>query len=174
MIAALLTALFSGLALACEPLAEPPEAVQVAWVSKLQRSAGNDTWLQVVPLASLRELVQSSSRDSTRVLRGLGLLGRTQKLGSVPYKVTVFEVERGQLCRAMDGEPGATVAGVPVCDTPEQRPGPGTRAAAYSGCGYLTDQASGTRGADVFRIPWSEAVRKGFCVLPWERFLAEG
>ncbi len=167
-------AFIAATALAGEPLAEVPEAVQVAWVSKVPRGAGNETWLQVVPLASLRTLVQSSGRDSTRVLRGLGLLGRTQKLGATPYKVTVFEVERGQLCRAMDGEPGELVAGVPVCDTPEQRAGAGTRGASYSGCGYLTDQGSGARGLDVFRLPWAEAVKKGFCVLPWERFLAEG
>ena len=162
-----------GLALACEPLQPVPEQLQVAWVSKLPAAAGNETWLQVVPLDSLRALVQGGNRDSARVLRGLGLLGRTQKLPSVPYKVTVFEVERPQLCRPLDGEPGADATGVVTCDTPEQRAGAGTKAASYTGCGYLTDQGKGTRGPDVFRVRWADAVRKGFCVLPWDRFLAE-
>ncbi len=162
-----------GLALACEPLQPVPDQLQVAWVSKLPASAGNETWLQVVRLDALRSLVQSGSRDSARVLRGLGLLGRTQKLPAVPYKVTVFEVERAQLCRPLDGEPGADASGVVTCDTPEQRAGAGTKASSYSGCGYLTDLGAGARGPDVFRVRWADAVRKGFCVLPWERFLAE-
>jgi hypothetical protein len=173
VISALSWALSMSVAVACEPLSEVPEAAQVAWVSRVGASAYNDTWLEVVELGKLRELVARSERDSTRVLRGLGLLRRTQPVRA-EYKVTIFEVSRGQLCREMDGEPGASVAGVPVCAANEQRVGAGVKAAAYTGCGYHTDLGSGVRGLDVFRVRWADAVAKGFCVLPWARLLAEG
>lgn len=169
----LLLILLSARAGACEPVKELPEAVQVAWVSRVPVSASNATWLEVVQLGDLRGLIERSARDGTTALRGLGALGRTQKLRA-DYKVTVFEVARGALCRPMDGEPGTMIAGVPVCDTPEQRQGGGTKAAAYTGCGYATDLASGVRGLDVLRIRWADAVTKGFCVLPWARMIAEG
>ncbi len=165
--------LFASPARGCEPLSEVPEAAQVAWVSRLRATAGNDSWLEVVELSKLRALVASSDRDGTRVLRGLGLLRRTQP-ARAEYKVTVFEVARTQLCREMDGEPGTVVAGVPVCAAPEQQPGTGVRAAAYTGCGYHTDLGAGVRGLDVLRVRWADAVSKGFCVLPWARLLAEG
>jgi hypothetical protein len=169
----LAVALLSPSLRACEPLTEVPEAAQVAWVSKLNAAAGNDTWLEVVELGKLREMVTRNARDSTRVLRGLGLLRRTQPQRA-EYKVTVFEVARSQLCREMEGEPGAEVAGVQVCASSEQRQGAGVKAAAYTGCGYHTDQSAGVRGLDVFRLRWADAVSKGFCVLPWTRLLAEG
>ncbi len=168
MIAALVAA-----ALACEPVKEPAEALQVAWVSKVPAAAGNDTWLEVVPLADLRGAIEKNARDSASVLRALGLLGRTQP-ARAPYKVTVFEVARSTLCRPMDGEPGSVVSGVPVCDTPEQKQGPGVRPAAYTGCGYGADLGAGVRGLDVYRVRWSDAVTQGFCVLPWARMLKEG
>lgn len=171
--AVLVSALAAGPAAACEPLAEVPEAAQVAWVSRLNAGANNDTWLEVVELSRLRELVTRSERDSTRVLRGLGLLRRTQP-ARADYKVTIFEVSRAQLCREMDGEPGAVVSGVAVCAASEHRPGAGVKAAAYTGCGYHTDLGAGVRGLDVFRLRWSDAVARGFCVLPWARLLAEG
>lgn len=160
-------------ALACEPVKELPDALQVAWVSKVPATAGNHTWLEVVQLGELRGLIERNQRDSAGVLRALGLLGRTQP-ARAPYKVTVFEVARSALCRPMDGEPGTVVAGVPICDHPEQRQGAGVRAAAYSGCGYGTDLGAGVRGLDVLRIRWADAVTQGFCVLPWERMLKEG
>ena len=169
----LLLALLSAHASACEPVKELPEAVQVAWVSRVPASATNSTWLEVVQLGDLRGLIERSARDGTTALRGLGALGRTQKLRA-DYKVTVFEVARASLCRPMDGEPGTIVAGVPVCDEPEQRQGRGIKAAAYTGCGYATDLASGVRGLDVLRSRWADAVTKGFCVLPWARMLSEG
>lgn len=164
-------ALLAAPAQACEPLGEVPEAAQVAWVSKVNATAGNDTWLEVVELGKLRELVTRNARDSTRLLRGLGLLRRTQPQRA-EYKVTVFEVSRGQLCREMDGEPGTLVAGVPVCAANEQRQGAGVRPSAYTGCGYHTDLGAGVRGLDVLRLRWADAVAKGFCVLPLSRLLA--
>lgn len=168
MIAALV-----GVAWGCEPVKEPTEQLQVAWVSKVPATAGDGTWLEVVPLADLRGAIEKNARDSASVLRALGLLGRTQP-ARAPYKVTVFEVARSTLCRPMDGQPGSLVAGVPVCDTPEQKQGPGVRAAAYTGCGYGTDLGAGVRGLDVYRVRWADAVTQGFCVLPWERMLEEG
>lgn len=171
--AALALAWLAAPALACDLVSEVPEAAQVAWVSKLNATAGNDTWLEVVELGKLRELVTRNGRDSTRVLRGLGLLRRTQPQRA-EYKVTVFEVSRAQLCREMDGEPGTVVSGVPICAPSEQRQGSGVRPAAYTGCGYHTDLGSGVRGLDVFRLRWADAVAKGFCVLPLPRLLTEG
>ena len=162
-----------GRAQACEPVTPVPDSLQVAWVSRAGATAGNDTWLEVVQLGELRALIDRSARDSTAVLRGLGQLGRTQK-PHADYKVVVFEVPRAALCRPMDGEPGTDVAGVPVCDHPQQRQGTGTKAAAYTGCGYGTNLGAGVRGPDVFRVRWADAVLKGFCVLPWARMLAEG
>lgn len=159
--------------LACEPLVEVPEKLSVAWVSKVPAGASDNTWLQVVQLPALRDFITRSNRDTQTVLRGLGLLGRTQVARS-PYKVTVFEVPKTVLCRPMDGEPGTDVSGIPVCDTSEQKAGVSTKAASYSGCGYLTDLGAGVRGLDVYRVRWADAVRQGFCVLPWERMLAEG
>ncbi len=165
--------LFTPLAAACEPVAEVPDGLQVAWVSKVPAGAGNNTWLEVVQLGELRGLISRSARDSATALRGLGLLRRTQKLRA-DYKVTVFEVSRTVLCRPMDGAPGEAVAGVPICDHPQQQQGAGVKASAYTGCGYATDLGSGVRGLDVFRIRWADAVTKGFCVLPWDRMLKEG
>lgn len=163
---------FVAAALACEPVREVPEAVQVAWVSKVPTTAANSTWLEVVQLGDLRATVERAHRDGATVLRTLGLLGRTQPPRAA-YKVTVFEVDRAALCRPMDGTPGELVGGVPICDTPEQRQGAGVRPAAYSGCGYGTDLGAGVRGLDVYRIRWADAVTKGFCVLPWERMLQQ-
>ncbi|MSQ00893.1 MAG: hypothetical protein EXR71_03245 [Myxococcales bacterium] len=169
----LMVAWSPGTGHACEPVAEVPEALQVAWVSKVPATAANQTWLQVVQLGDLRALVTRSARDSGTALRALGLLGRVQKPRAA-YKVTVFEVSRSTLCRPMLGVPGTVVAGVPICDTPEQRAGAGVRTGSYSSCGYGTDLGAGVRGLDVFRVRWADAVTKGFCVLPWERMLAEG
>lgn len=169
----ILAVLLANPAGACEPVAEVPEALQVAWVSKVPAAAGNNTWLEVVQLGDLRGLIERSTRDSATALRGLGLLGRTQKLRAT-YKVTVFELSRSVLCRPVDGEPGADVAGVPICDHPDQRQGAGVKASAYTGCGYATDLGSGVRGLDVFRVRWADAVTKGFCVLPWDRMIKEG
>ncbi len=169
----LMASVFRGVGHACEPVAEVPDALQVAWVSKVPATASNQTWLPVVQLGELRSLISRSTRDSGTVLRALGLLGRVQKPRAA-YKVTVFEVPRSTLCRPMHGVPGTVVAGVPICDTPEQRAGAGVRAGSYSSCGYGTDLGAGVRGLDVFRIRWADAVTKGFCVLPWERMLAEG
>lgn len=163
----------SGPARACEPVKEVPDSLQVAWVSKAGATAGNNSWLEVVQLGELRGLIGRSSRDSPTVLRALGLLGRVQKARAA-YKVVVFEVARASMCRPMDGEPGTDVAGVPICDHPEQRQGVGVKPAAYTGCGYGTNLGAGVRGLDIFRVRWADAVAKGFCVLPWDRMLAEG
>ena len=159
-------------AYACEPLTAVPDTLSVAWVSEVPAGATDTTWLPVVQLTSLRAYVEKSTRDATTVLRGLGLLSRTQPVRA-PYKVTVFEVPKTVLCRPMDAEAGSEVEGIAVCAESEQRAGPGTKAASYSGCGYGTDLGAGVRGLDEFRVRWGDAVRQGFCVLPWERFLRE-
>jgi len=170
---ALLGTLLPAPAHACDAVKEVPDSLQVAWVSRTGAAAGNNTWLEVVQLGELRSLIERSHRDATTVLRAIGLLGRKQT-AKASYKVVVFEVERAALCRPMDGEPGTTVAGLPICDRPEQRQGVGVKPLAYTGCGYGTDLGAGIRGLDVLRVRWADAVAKGFCVLPWERMLAEG
>jgi hypothetical protein len=154
-------ALVIGIALAeapaCDPAFDaPPESLSVAWVSPLHRHAG---WMDVVPTAELRAWIAEEKPGVGRLLQRLG----DRKKATAPhrrFKVTVFEVRRVDLCRPVDGDP--VIADVAICEN-----GPAS-------CGYTVDRASGDRGFDTFRIRWRDAAVQGFCVLPADRFVAEG
>lgn len=178
MIARLLALLLAVLALApaaraesaCQALADAPETLQVAWVSRLGQTAGARTALQVVRVADLRKLVEASDRDPTKVLRALGLIGK-KATARGNWKVTVFDVKREWLCRPVEGPEEVTLAGVSACPANLQKRPWSTKARSWTGCGYLVDAASGARTLDVFRVEWQDAVAWGFCVLPLRRFL---
>lgn len=154
----------------CKAVAEVPETLQVAWVSRIGARAGARTPLPVVRVADLRRLVEDEKRDPTQVLRALGLIGKRAQARGV-WKVTVFDVERESLCRPIFGPEGVDVGGVATCPATLQRPGKGVKGRAYSGCGYLLDTETGARTLDTWKIEWRDAVSAGFCVLPLTRFL---
>ena len=154
----------------CAGVAELPATLQVAWVSRVERTVGARTALQVMRVADLRKLVDASERDPTRFLRALGLVGK-KATARGSWKITVFDVKREWLCRPVEGPEDATIAGVAACPTQHQGRFSGTKARSWSGCGYLLDAATGARTLDVFRIEWQDAVAWGFCVLPLRRFL---
>lgn len=154
----------------CQALADAPETLQVAWVSRVAEGATARKALPVVRVADLRKLVEANGRDPTKVLRALGLIGK-RATAKGNWKVTVFDVKREWLCRPVDGPEELTIAGVAACPASLQKRPWGTKARAWSGCGYLLDAASGARTLDVFRVEWQDAVAWGFCVLPLRRFL---
>lgn len=168
LLVALLTPAFA--AETCSAVADVPETLQVAWVSRIGARAGAHTPLPVVRVADLRKLVEAEGRDPTKVLRSLGLIGKRAKAHGV-WKVMVFDVERASLCRPIFGDEGVDVGGVATCPAALQRPGKGVKARAYSGCGYLLDTESGERTLDTWKVEWRDAVSAGFCVLPLTRFL---
>ncbi len=154
-------------AAACEPLLAVPDTLQVAWVSPIARRARASSRLTVVRSADLRKWVQEQGRDPAAVLQGLGLVGRR---GAVrrSYKVVIFDVSAPALCSAVGN--GA----VPSCaDDGPGRPW-GVRRSAWTACGYLRSTSDGERSLDVYSISWESASQQGFCVMPLERFLAEG
>ncbi len=154
----------------CDQLHESSGTFQVAWVSPLRKKVHGRTWLDVVRVSQLREQIKSLDHDPLRTLQALGLVG-PRGLGLFQarrYKVTVFDVDSNWLCRpVLGGTPGELVAGVAVCSA-EQIKG----ARLTGSCGYCIDTVSGDRGPDVFRLRWERASLRGFCVLPWERFVS--
>lgn len=148
-----------------EPLPAPDEVLSVAWVSRVARKVGANTWLSVVSTTELRALVDDDKRLA-RMLQRLGLR-RSEREPRRRYKVVVFDVSRDVLCRPIDdASPGEVIDGVAACDDGRALPRRGT-----AGCGYTEDTASGGTGLVLYRAQWSELARNGFCVLPAERFL---
>ncbi len=157
---------------ACEPLSEPPERLQVAWISPLRATVGGGAWMEVVRVSDLRSWVRTHGADTTRLLEGLGMVPRGgNRRAEGPWKITIFDVERDWLCRPVeDAEPGEDRYGVAACEAGEQRPLRGHKK-GWTGCGYTLDVADATRGLDVYRVQWEVASAWGFCVMPLERFL---
>ena len=153
---------------ACAEVAPVPDQLQVAWVSRLPARASAHQRLQVVRVADLRKLSEQRGRDPTAVLQALGLAGRK---AHGRWKVILFDVKKDWLCRPAVGDPANDLVGLDLCEEKWQKPGPGTRARSFSGCGYLEDTQTGQRTLDVYRVEWGTAVTWGFCVLPLERFL---
>ena len=181
--AKLLAGLFTGLSLLgsvffapaqaaeCEAVEPLPQAVQVAWISPVRKRVGVRGYIEVVRVSDIRELASRTNRDPVRLLQGMGLVGPKGHRGLIPrarnYKVTFFDIDSAWLCRSIVGQgPTAAVAGLAVCPKSQLRGG-----RYYTGCGYSRDAKTNARGLDVFRIRWRDAVRRGFCVMPLERFL---
>lgn len=168
----LLFAAFAARAWACEPLAEPPASLQVAWVSPVRATVGANAPMQVVRSTELQELAKAHSGDVAAVLRAIGLVGPRAEPDVQDWKVSFFDVSRETLCRPVVGVAGDMRSGVPVCEDNLQDRWRGTRGKAWTGCGYLQDVATGVRTLDVFRLRWADAVKDGFCLLPMARLLA--
>jgi hypothetical protein len=154
-----------GLALAqetCATLDPVADHVQVAWVSRAPAHVGLHGEVVVVTTRELLEIAAARGKDPVATLRALGV---RDPGGS--WKVTVFDVDRAELCRPVEGE--GSLEGLNRCDHP-RRPR-GVRPRSWSGCGYLLDATDGTRTADVYGIEWADAADQGFCVLPLSRFL---
>jgi hypothetical protein len=150
----------------CPDLAAPPDDLQVAWVSPVRRRVRAHSALAVVRVADLRALIRAQGPDPTRTLQTLGLRGPHAEVRR-RWKVTIFDVEVGQLCRPVEDVPeGEDADGLPACGG-----GRATGARRVTGCGQTLDRATGLPGLDQFQITWREASRQGFCVMPLERFL---
>lgn len=153
----------------CDSLAAPDrDRVSVAWVSPLGQRVGGGARVTVVPAAALRRWAAAEKADVTRLLQGLGLR-RSIRPPTRPWKVTVMEVDVADLCRPLplpDDGNAAPVAGIAACERGDRG-----LSAREDGCGYSTDLATGRRGLDLYTIRWDAAVRRGFCVLPVDRFL---
>lgn len=163
--------LSSAAAAECEAVHPLPQAVQVAWVSPVRRRVGVRGYIEVVRVSDIRAFAAQNNRDPVRLLQGLGLVGPKGHRGLRPrarqYKVTFFDIDSSWLCRSVVGqEPTAVVGGLVVCPKSQQSGG-----RYYTGCGYSRDSKTEKRGLDVFRIRWRDAVRKGFCVMPLDRFI---
>ena len=153
--------LWLGLALADTGCLSPPstDSVAVAWVSPLRQRVGAATMIDVVPAADLRRLDLQTVGELAHAV-GLRKKKTTPRR---PYKVTIFEVQAHMVCRPLEGvEPGERVAGVAACEQPRTR-------GSSDGSGCLEGDA-----LQVFRIRWRDAVSRGFCVLPAQRFIEEG
>lgn len=176
MIASLLLPLLAAPAAhaqACEAAADVPDAVQVAWVSPMNKKARGGTALEVVRVKDLRAWVRAQGADEARLLQGLGLAPRG---GGAPvdweWKITIFDVRAEWMCRPVEGAPGGEdMGGVPACEEPDAGRIRAHRH-GYTGCGYTLDTAASTRGLDVYRISWESASSQGFCVMPLSRFLS--
>jgi hypothetical protein len=157
----------------CAPLAEIPESLQVAWVSRAGKQIGANAHVEVVRVGDLRALIQKNGKDKQRLLRSLGIIGGNggNNAAKRPWKVTIFDVQRDWLCRPLDdATPGEADKGVVACESKQQKPVWG-HGAGFTGCGYIEDTQTQERSLDVFRIRWSDAASWGFCVLPLDRFL---
>lgn len=147
-------------------LAEPPEALSVAWISPLRRKARARTWLWVVPTSELRARVAEEGGGIARTLQLVGQRKRSKE-PSRRYKVTIFDVRADALCRPLDGvEPAQVVAGVPACS--ERL---GRASGTYDGCGVTPDLATGADGLPAYRARWRDLAVHGFCVLPLDRLI---
>lgn len=150
-------------------LPTPPERVSVAWVSPVADRVGAGAWLEVVPTSELRAwLATERGAGVGRLLQRLG----ERKKANEPrrrWKVVVFDVDRDDLCRPIDGSDETDIVdGVSGCPG-----GLGRARRHYAGCGVTTDRRDGGAGFVVYRVTWRDAARDGFCVLPADRFVAE-
>ena len=162
-------ALMTALAQSCEAPKAVGETTQVAWISTVQDRVGAKSELTVFRTADLRAFVQERGRDATKLLRALGLL-RPKQEAKKAYKITLFDVKSAWLCRPVEDASGAS-GGVATCSEKAAKKGHGIYRKSWTDCGYLLDSATHKRSLDIFRIPWSDAVTWGFCVLPLNRFL---
>jgi len=170
MLNGILIVLASALAApTCDSVGAVSEKVQVAWISPVRQRVSSDRYLEVVQLSELRSWIKKNGSDQARLLQALGLVGRRAGWRSeIEWKVAIFDVRTDWICRPIRGmNPGDSVKGIEVCHERLQRGGK-----RFTGCGYTLDTHSGKRGFDVYRLPWRDAVRWGFCVMPLERLLA--
>ncbi len=161
----------SAVAFGSETGCELPELavdgrVSVAWVSRLRDRTGASGWLWVVPTSELRASLGEGSSSVGKMLYELGLRRRATEPRR-RWKVTVFDVRAGDLCRPVEqAYEGEAVAGLAACD--ERRSS--TRSGADA-CGRAVTRDTGALGLPLLRGQWQIMARDGFCVLPAERFV---
>jgi hypothetical protein len=151
------------------------ESLQVAWISRTGKQVAGRSYLEVVRTGDLRAWLERNGREPLRLLRGLGMVKgkRGKRKAAQRWKITLFDVRRDILCRAiMDATPGEGRGGVSVCEESQHKPKWGHRP-GFTGCGYIQDTQANVRGLDVYRVRWADAASWGFCVLPLSRFLKE-
>ena len=149
----------------CASLDEPKQTLSVAWVSPVRRQVSGSKWLRVVANRDLSALVREKKAGVGRMLQAMELRRRKSE-PKRRYKVVVFEVDRGILCRPLvEHAEGTTVSGVSACPTALSKQGPE--------CGYATDRATGDRGLELYRVRWRDAARNGFCVIPAARYVVQ-
>jgi hypothetical protein len=149
----------------CASLSEPKQTLSVAWVSRSARQVGASKWLRVVANRDLAGLVRDEKAGVGRMLQALDLR-RRESDPKRRFKVVVFEVDRGILCRPLvEQAEGTTVSGVSACPAPLSKQGPD--------CGYTTDRATDKQGLDSYRVRWRDAARSGFCVIPAARYVVQ-
>jgi hypothetical protein len=149
----------------CASLNEPKQTLSVAWVSPVRRQVLGSRWLRVSANRDLSALVRNQQAGVGRMLQALELR-RRKKDPRRRYKVVVFEVDRGILCRPLEDQAeGTTVSGVRTCPAGLSKQGPA--------CGYTTDHATHQRGLEVYRVRWRDAARNGFCVIPAARYVVQ-
>ena len=149
----------------CAELSQPRDTLAVAWVSPVRRQVVASAWLEVVSNRDLTALVTREKAGVGRILQALGMRRRSGD-PKRRYKIVVFEVDRGILCRPLANvAEGSTVEGVRVCSQALSRRGPE--------CGYSMDRATKSKGLDVYRVRWKDAARNGFCVIPAHRYSAQ-
>lgn len=149
----------------CVALPAPGATTQVAWISPVRRSARNNQEIEVVLAEDLSAWAYANKADQTRVLQAMGYAGKRGGWRARRYyKVTLFEVPSEELCRPRaDVEEGEVVDGVRSCG----------EAPMGQSCGLSQDKLTGQGGLPVYRIPWRDAARWGFCVVPLELYLQE-
>ncbi|NCG17843.1 MAG: hypothetical protein GWP91_02380 [Rhodobacterales bacterium] len=146
-------------------LPSPEQALSVAWVSPAGQSVKRNARVQVVSTAELRRfMVTHEDRTVGRMLRVLGMRKRDGDPNK-RYKVTVFDVSSAELCRPLDSEDGAVLAGIRTCDK--------TNLGRHTnGCGTTVDHQTGDAGLVLYQGTWADLARNGFCVLPAQRFVS--
>ena len=167
--------LLSGaFALPCDAVNPVPEALQVAYISKVNQQLWPWSTIETVPLNDLRVWVEKKDPTPEELLQQLGLIGtwRIFPLKPEDYQVTIFDVRSAWLCRPMtEYKEGHMVKGLPACASKNARP-LGKRK-GFSGCGHTVNTKTKKRGLDTYRISWRVATSYGFCVLPLSRFVSE-
>ncbi|MFT5584293.1 MAG: hypothetical protein ACI9VR_001878 [Cognaticolwellia sp.] len=149
----------------CVALPAPGSSAQVAWISPVRRGARNNQDIEVVLVTDLIAWSHANKADQTRVLQAMGYAGKRGGWRARRYyKVTLFEVPSEELCRPRsDIEEGEIVQGVRSCG----------EAPIGQSCGLSNDKLTGQGGLPVYQVPWRDAARWGFCVVPLELYLQE-
>ncbi len=146
----------------CTALAPLPqgELVPMAWVTRAGVRVGWDGVIEVTDAAALRAWAQGADADVGRLLQRLGQR-RKPVTPRRPWKVPP-----ASLCRPQQGlKAGEDAAGAPACARP-RLPG------RDDGCGRAFDRAEAAPEVTLWRVRWSDAAARGFCVLPLDRWLA--
>jgi len=167
-------ALLATLASASEPCAQtpdpPPPHLSVAWISPLGRHTRANKLVDVVSTRALTTWASEHPKATPGDLLRLVDQRDKKKEPRRRYKVVIFEVASNALCRPIqEMEEGQVFAGLPACPG-----GSKSRGQHYPLCGYTTDRNTNHAGPEVFQARWKDLAARGFCVLPIERFLAEG